>query len=260
MLSIASSRVRSIARVRAQKRSFSESTTPVYHNSEYRCPELFTESVLASLERKLRSQPRLVLKKPSHAYAFPVGPEQPVRRAAVLIPLINWAPKTTTEPQTTGRERAALLYSLRASTLRNHGGQVAFPGGVMDPEDEGDPIKTALRETAEEIGIDASLVRPLGLFHDVTSLNGIIVTPVLAHIPNWSVVSRTHVKLSRDEVDEVFEVPLASLIDPSSFSVDTLRRGNLPRYVVDPNRKEKDVWGMTAYITDWLLRSTFSGL
>lgn len=129
----------------------------------------------------------------------------------------------------------------------------------MDPEDEGDPIKTALRETTEELGIDPALVRPLGLFHDVTSLNGIIVTPVVAFIPNWSTVS-SQVTLSQDEVDEVFEVPMTTLVDPNLYSIDALKRGRLPRYKVDSNRPEKDIWGLTAYVTDWLLRSTLKDL
>jgi 8-oxo-dGTP pyrophosphatase MutT (NUDIX family) len=130
----------------------------------------------------------------------------------------------------------------------------------MDPEDEGDPIRTALRETAEEVGIETRFIQPLGLFHDVTSLNGLIVTPVVAFIPNWSVVSRQHVIVSEDEVEEIFEVPLTTLTDPGIYSLDLLKRGVLPRYAVDPERREKDIWGMTAYISDWLLRSTFYNL
>ena len=245
--------------LRSSRRSYSEAKVPVYHIPGYTLPDVFTEDVILKVERKLRSQPRTVLSRPSQAYADNVDPSKPVRRAAVLVPLINWSPKSTSTPFTSGRERASILYNLRSSTLRNHGGQVSFPGGVMDPEDEGDFIKTALRETTEELGIDRSLVRPLGLFHDVTSLNGILVTPVIAHIPDWSSVSQ-QVKLSQDEVEEAFEVPITSLIDPSVYSIDQLKRGRLPRFKVDPNRPEKDIWGLTAYITDWLLRSTFHQL
>ena len=130
----------------------------------------------------------------------------------------------------------------------------------MDPEDEGDPVRTALRETAEEVGIDMKYIVPLGLFHDVTSLNGLIVTPVVAFIPNWCAVSRHHVTVSEDEVEEIFEVPLATLTDPNNYSLDQLKRGILPRYTVDSERREKDIWGMTAYISDWLLRTTFNDL
>lgn len=233
---------------------------PLYHNSIYTVPEVFTEAHILQIERRLKSQPRTILSKPSHAFANPVDDSTPVRRAAVLVPLVNWAPVSVSEPKTLSRTRASILFSLRSSTLRNHGGQVAFPGGVQDPEDGGDPIRTALRETAEEIGINETLIRPLGLFHDVTSLQGIIVTPVVAYIPNWQSIACEHVKLSEDEVKEIFEVPLATLIDPSIYALDNLKRGVMPRYIVDPDRREKDVWGMTAYITDWLLRTTFADL
>lgn len=130
----------------------------------------------------------------------------------------------------------------------------------MDPEDEGDPIKTALRETCEEIGIEKQFIQPLGLFHDVTSLNGIIVTPVVAYIPNWCEIATNHVKISEDEVQEIFEVALQDLVNPNIYSLDNLKRGVLPRYKVDPTRQEKDIWGMTAYISDWLLRTTLANL
>lgn len=260
MLSATAFLSRSKRALPASRRHYSEEAKAVYHKPSYRVPEVFDEAILAKIEKKLRSQPRTVLNKPSQAYADRVDPDKPIRRAAVLVPLINWGPTTLSTPETVGSDRASILYSLRASSLRNHGGQVSFPGGVMDPEDEGDPIKTALRETTEELGIPASVVRPLGLFHDVTSLNGIIVTPVIAYIPNWHSISQFHMQLSKDEVDEVFEVPVTSLIDPSVYSIDNLKRGKLPRYKVDVDRPEKDIWGLTAYITDWLLRSTFHEL
>ena len=234
--------------------------TPIYHESGHRVPEVFTEENIATIRRRLNGQPRMALSKPSHAFLRPEDAIKPVRRAAVLVSLVNWAPTTSSAPVTRGRERASIVYNLRSSTLRNHGGQVSFPGGVMDPEDNGDPIRTALRETAEEIGIQESLIQPLGLFHDVTSLNGVIVTPVVAYIPNWQSIAHNHVQLSADEVEEIFEVPLSSLIDKSIYSVDDLKRGFMPRYAVDPNRREKDIWGMTAYISDWLLRSTLADL
>jgi len=229
-----------------------DAKVPKYHHSTYKCPDLFTEASIAAISRSLKGMSRLVLNRPR----FPSSnASDPVKRAAVLVPLVNYAPKTTSTPVTEGRSRASIIYTLRASTLRNYGGQVAFPGGVMDPEDEGDFVKTALRETWEEIGIESKHIQPIGLFHDVTSMNGILVTPVVAYIPNWQSIAYHHAQKNEDEVEEIFEVPLCHLIDPTKFQLDHLKRGPLPRYIVDPYRREKDIWGMTAYITDWLLRT-----
>lgn len=248
-------------RTHSQHRPYSsEPRRPSYHDPSSKFPSVFTEAVLDKISHRLKTQPRVALQKPAANFGEPFDPSKPVRRAAVLVPLVNWAPVTTTEPRTSGRKRASLVFSLRSSSLRNHGNQVSFPGGVMDPEDEGDPIKTALRETCEEIGIEKQFIQPLGLFHDVTSLNGIIVTPVVAYIPNWCEIATNHVMISEDEVQEIFEVALQDLVNPNIYSLDNLKRGVLPRYKVDPTRQEKDIWGMTAYISDWLLRTTLANL
>ena len=130
----------------------------------------------------------------------------------------------------------------------------------MDPEDEGDFVRTALRETWEEIGIEKTSIQPLGLFHDVNSIGGILVTPVIAYIPNWQVIAHHQAQKNEDEVEEIFEVPICQLIDPSNYQVDNLKRGKLPRYVIDTNRREKDIWGMTSYLTDWILRTVLDDL
>lgn len=246
------------ARFTAPSRPLStEAKPPKYHSSTYKAPDVFTEANIAEISRRLKAMPRLVLNRPTFP---PSDPSAPVRRAAVLVPLVNYAPKTSSTPATHGRSRASLIYTLRASTLRNHGGQVAFPGGVMDPEDEGDFVRTALRETWEEIGIEEKAIQPLGLFHDVNSTNGILVTPVVAYIPNWQEIAHHQMQKNDEEVEEIFEVPICQLIDPTNFQLDNLKRGQLPRYIIDPNRREKDIWGMTSYVTDWLLRTVLEDL
>jgi hypothetical protein len=97
---------------------------------------------------------------------FSVAPATPHRPAAVLVPVID-------RP-----EGPTLLFTKRAAHLRDHSGQVAFPGGKVDPEDT-TPIDTALREAWEEIGLESDAVRPLGYLDPYLSGTGFLVMPVV---------------------------------------------------------------------------------
>lgn len=120
------------------------------------------------------------------------------RPAAVLVPLV---------PR---RDGLHLAFIRRVEDGRIHSGQVAFPGGGMEAEDQ-DIYATALREAEEEVGIPPSSVRILGALDDSATISSYIVTPVVGlvtELPDY--------RLDPREAQEVFEVPLAFLLDPSN--------------------------------------------
>jgi 8-oxo-dGTP pyrophosphatase MutT (NUDIX family) len=135
-----------------------------------------------------------------------------------------------------------ILLTKRTATMRRHSGQVSFPGGRIDPGDTS-PEAAALREAHEEIGLEASFVEILGRLSDYVTGTGYRVTPVLALVsPGFTTT------LSAAEVDVVFELPLATLMDPAA---PERRRaefgGRLRQYWVWPH-PEHFIWGATAAI------------
>ncbi len=139
-----------------------------------------------------------------------------------------------------------VLLTERAATLRAHAGQVAFPGGRVDPEDGG-PAACALREAQEETGLDPAGVEVLGLLPDVfLPVSDFAVTPVLAW---WRSPSAVHA-VDAAEVARVARVPVAELLDPANrFSV------RHPSGWVGPGFRAGGlfVWGFTAGLLDRLL-------
>nr|WP_217704172.1 CoA pyrophosphatase [Schlegelella koreensis] len=142
-----------------------------------------------------------------------------------------------------------VLLTQRTEHLTDHPGQISFPGGRAEPEDA-DAVATALREAAEEIGLDAGLVEVLGCLPAYTTGTGFVVTPVVALVD-------PSITLSIDpfEVAEVFEVPLAFLMDPRhhrrhAVEVAAVRREFLSMPWEDATHAEAPrryfIWGATA--------------
>ncbi|NKX50280.1 CoA pyrophosphatase [Arthrobacter deserti] len=136
----------------------------------------------------------------------------------------------------------------RAGTLADHPGQVAFPGGGIDPGDEG-PEAAGLREAVEETGLDAAGVGILGTLPDIPlSVSRFMVTPVLAW---WTLPSPVAV-VDFKESAQVFRVPVADLLDPSNRCTTVLRRAGCiyrgPAFTVNG----LVVWGFTAMILSHL--------
>lgn len=150
------------------------------------------------------------------------------RRAAVLVPLV---------------ERSAGLHVLltqRASHLNNHAGQISFPGGGIEDGDD-DPKQAALREAAEEIGLSPQRVTVLGYLPDHLVISGFRVTPVVARVaPPFELA------IDRSEVDEVFEVPINFLLDPSNHKSRLRRVKDREFEVTDFPYGERNIWGATA--------------
>jgi 8-oxo-dGTP pyrophosphatase MutT (NUDIX family) len=119
------------------------------------------------------------------------------RPASVLLPVIM-------------REEPTVLFTVRASHLRNGAGQISFPGGRAESSDPS-PEHTALRETVEEIGLAAERVEVIGRLAHYVSRNGHGITPVVGLVAPPFTLRR-----NPEEVAEIFEVPLAFLLDPAN--------------------------------------------
>jgi 8-oxo-dGTP pyrophosphatase MutT (NUDIX family) len=119
------------------------------------------------------------------------------RRAAVLLPLLDRPGGPT------------ILFTRRASTLPHHSGEISVPGGGLEPGEA--PEEGALREAEEEVGLPRGRVGLLGRLDDLVSVARFVVTPVVAAVP----APPEAFTVAAAEVEEVFELPLARLLDPS---------------------------------------------
>lgn len=148
--------------------------------------------------------------------------------ASVLVPIITHESELT------------VLFTRRTPHLRRHSGQVSFPGGRAEPQDPS-PEFTALRETREEIGLPPERVEVLARMPDYLTRTGYRVTPVVGLIvPPLELVPDAR------EVDEVFEVPLAFLLDPANARRSTREiEGRTVGYYVF-EYEERVIWGATA--------------
>jgi len=138
------------------------------------------------------------------------------------------------------KEGLRLYLTKRASHLRHHPGQIAFPGGKVDPEDDG-PVGAALREAREEIGLPSQNVEILGVLEPHETVTGFLVTPVLAriHTPFTPVPEA-------GEVDEVFTVPFGHIAQSTNFHIERRRwRGQWRSFYVAPFGPYY-IWGATA--------------
>ena len=143
-----------------------------------------------------------------------------------------------------------VLLLARATTLRSHAGQVAFPGGRVDPGDDG-PVGAALREAVEETGLDPSGVEVLGTLDALPMpVSNHVVTPVLAW---WSRPTPVRV-VDLAESAHVFRAPVADMLDPANRYTSVVRHGGRtwrgPAFLVTTAGVEHLVWGFTAGILD----------
>lgn len=159
------------------------------------------------------------------------------RKAAVLLALFDQD------------EELYLTFIRRATTLRSHSGEIAFPGGSTDQKDAS-PVITALREAQEEIGLDPSRVEVLGIMPPVfTVVSNFLVTPVIAYLPQGLGTLR----LQASEVDELLLLPLDGLADPTIQHTEEWTRGGVARTVYFYDYGPYRIWGATARILNALL-------
>ncbi len=154
--------------------------------------------------------------------------QEPLTPAAVLFPIVLRESGET------------VLLTQRTAHLRDHAGQISFPGGRVEADDAS-PIHTALRETEEEIGLTRERIDVLGFLPEYRTGTGFRVTPVVALVhPPFALQPDPF------EVAEIFEVPLAFLLDPGNHQRHSLHhRGALRHYFAMPYG-EYFIWGATA--------------
>jgi 8-oxo-dGTP pyrophosphatase MutT (NUDIX family) len=154
---------------------------------------------------------------------------RPIRPAAVLVPVVD-------HPEPT------VLLTQRAQHLPDHPGQVSFPGGKIDKTDA-HPLDSALREAEEEIGLDRSFVEPYGYLDLYMTTLGYRIVPVIARVkPGFAL------KLNLAEVDNVFEVPLAYLMDIANMQRHSRDWQGMTRHYYAITFGERYIWGVTAGI------------
>ncbi len=164
---------------------------------------------------------------------YTLNPDMPKRPqalipSAVLVPLVDRPGGMT------------VILTQRADTLPDHAGQISFPGGRVEPDDQG-PEATALRETQEEIGLDPSFIQVVGRMADYETGSGFCIVPVVALV-------REGFSLTPEpaEVVEVFEVPLAFVLDAANHVRESaLFRGVQRHFFVLPYQ-DRRIWGATA--------------
>jgi 8-oxo-dGTP pyrophosphatase MutT (NUDIX family) len=155
--------------------------------------------------------------------------EQPIRPAAVLIPVVDH-PKPT------------VILTQRSAHLHDHAGQISFPGGKIDPTDAS-PLDAALREAEEEIGLSREFIEPIGYLDLYGTSFGFRIVPTVARVkPGFSL------RISEAEVDDAFEVPLAFLMDPANHQLHSKAFRGIDRTYYAMPFEERYIWGATAGI------------
>ena len=168
-----------------------------------------------------------------------IAQEKPIRPAAVLVPVIE-------------REQPMVLLTQRAAHLNDHAGQVAFPGGKIDPSDP-TPVYAALREAEEEIGLDSEFVEPIGYMDLYGTPFGYRILPTVARVsPGFEL------RINKSEVDDAFEVPLAFLMNPANHFLKTREFRDITRSYYEMPYGDRYVWGVTAGILRVLYQRMFA--
>lgn len=157
--------------------------------------------------------------------------DRPPTQASVLVPLVL-------------RGSLTVLLTQRTAHLNSHSGQIAFPGGKVDPQDR-DVAHTALREAQEEVGLDSAHVEVIGTLPEYATGSGFVVTPVLAFVS-----AEAALVPNPEEVADVFEVPLSFLMNPANHRHHAVEWAGRTRHWMSmpyqQGAQERFIWGATA--------------
>ncbi|WP_281561260.1 CoA pyrophosphatase [Thalassomonas sp. RHCl1] len=155
-------------------------------------------------------------------------PHGKLKAAAVLVPLVE------------KRNALDVLLTKRASHLKHHGGQISFPGGKAEPEDES-LIATAVREAEEEIGLSPDNVEIIGQLNPYRTISGYIVTPVIGFVP-----ANLNYQADDNEVAEIFQVPLQHFLNSHNHqTLQAMLHGQQHQVHFMPYQ-HYNIWGATA--------------
>jgi 8-oxo-dGTP pyrophosphatase MutT (NUDIX family) len=165
--------------------------------------------------------------------------EQPIRPAAVLIPVID-------------RPQPTVLLTQRSAHLNEHAGQISFPGGKIDATDSS-PLDAALREADEEIGLMREFIDPVGYLDLYGTSFGFRILPTVARVrPGFTL------RINASEVDDAFEVPLAFLMNPANHQLHSKEFRGMERFYYAMPYGERYIWGATAGILRVLYERIFA--
>jgi 8-oxo-dGTP pyrophosphatase MutT (NUDIX family) len=163
---------------------------------------------------------------------FQTDPTLPMREtlrpAAVLVPLVD-------------RDGAmSVLLTMRTANLQYHAGQISFPGGRIEPNDVS-AVATALRETEEEIGLPRQVIEIIGRLDDYVTGTGFLVAPIVGLVrPPYALIP------DPSEVEAVFEVPLAFILDPANHRRESRVFNGVERRFYAMPYGDRYIWGATA--------------
>ena len=194
------------------------------------CDDLNVESIkktIDNLNKKAIKEPQ----RPSVGY----------KKAAVLIPFVC------------DNGKWSLLYTLRSENLNKHSGQVSFPGGAMDPTDHS-IIRTALRESNEEIGLQSDSIKIIGQMPDFLTNTDFIITPIVVSL-DWPI----NLNISKNEVSKVFTIPVQWLRNQENWEerLYTHPSGWHGSVIFYKHYDGELLWGISAKITVELLKELF---
>jgi 8-oxo-dGTP pyrophosphatase MutT (NUDIX family) len=158
-----------------------------------------------------------------------------LRRAGVLVPIFE----KNGEPH--------FVLTKRTEDVEHHKGQISFPGGAVDAEDQ-DIVATALRETEEEIGLSSGQISVIGILNDISIPTGFIVTPVVGFL-----IGVPTMVLNATEVQCVIEVPFSFFREAGNKRIEKMMRGGKLHDVYFFRFGDHEIWGATAFIIDSFL-------
>jgi len=148
-----------------------------------------------------------------------------------------------------------IIFEKRQKHLKNHSGEVSLPGGEIEPGKDKNLLDTVFRETFEEIGIDKSQIKIIGRIDDMFTLTShYIVSTYIGEINNFDI---NKVTINKDEVAEVFEVPINVFLDETNFSEKfwTIKNRKIP--IQYYTYKNYIIWGATGYIINKFIQIVF---